>query len=95
MNLSVKYGKTQNQILLNWIVSKEYLPLTKSETILHIDEHLEAIKFRMEQSDIDLLDKYIIPNYTTPLIDWNGSGTGYVIDQLSNVFDQIYDDQIH
>lgn len=91
--LSKKYGKSQNQILMNWIVSKGYLPLTKSETLSHIDEHLEALEFEMESDDIKALNDFIIPNYKEPLVDWNKSGNGVSIDQMSNVFDEEFEKQ--
>lgn len=88
--LSKKYGKSQNQILMNWIVSKGYLPLTKSETLSHIDEHLETLEFEMKSDDIKALNDFIIPNYKEPLVDWNKSGNGVSIDQMSNIFDEEY-----
>lgn len=54
VELANKYGKTQNQIILNWIVSKGLLPLTKSETTSHIDEHLASISFQIDGSDLGL-----------------------------------------
>jgi diketogulonate reductase-like aldo/keto reductase len=90
VQLSKKYGKTQNQILLNWIVSKGYLPITKSENINHIKEHLDSLSFEMEQGDLDLVNNFKIPNYKSPQIDWDKSGVGVTIDQLSNVFEEEY-----
>ena len=40
MKLAQKYKKTQNQIILNWLVSKGFFPITKSENVEHIKEHL-------------------------------------------------------
>lgn len=94
VKLAKKYGKTQNQILLNWIVSKGYLPLTKSEDIDHINEHLEALDFILDDSDIQQLDDFKIPNYTQPDIAWDADSTGVKIDQLSNVFEDYYNNQI-
>ena len=51
VELSEKYNKTQNQILLNWIVSKGFFPLVKSSTTAHIDENLASFDFKIEQSD--------------------------------------------
>lgn len=88
--LAEKYDKSQNQIIMNWITSKGYLPLTKSETISHIDEHLDSLKFEMDQADLNLLSNYKLPNFTPPKIDWYKTGDGVSIDQLSNVFEDIY-----
>jgi len=89
-DLSNKYGKSQNQVIMNWIVSKGYLPLTKSETIKHIDEHIDSLEFEIEQKDLNLLESFIIPNYIEPIIDWDGSGIGVKIGKVSNIFDDLY-----
>jgi len=93
VKLAEKYQKTQNQILLNWIVAKGYLPLTKSENLEHIDEHLAALDFKLENEYKQLLDNFRITDYTAPPIDWNHSGIGVSIDQLSNIFDEEYKKQ--
>ncbi len=90
IELSEKYGKTQNQILLNWIVSKDFFPITKSETIEHINEHLAAFDFTLEPEDKKRLDDFRVPGYKSPEIDWFRSGDGITVDQLSNVFDERY-----
>lgn len=94
VELASKYGKTQNQILLNWISSKGLLPLTKSETISHIDEHLASTAFQIDQEDIDRLNSFTPPNYKKPQVYWGAKGEGVRIDQLSNVFDEDYDKQL-
>lgn len=93
VELASKYGKTQNQILLNWIASKGLLPLTKSETISHIDEHLSSTTFEIDQTDLDKLNAFVPPNYKKPQVCWGAKGVGVRIDQLSNVFDDDYDGQ--
>lgn len=93
VNLASKYGKTQNQILLNWIISKGLLPLTKSETISHIEEHIQSESFKMDLSDLEKLNKFSPSNYKKPRVYWGSQGEGIRIDQLSNVFDEDYDKQ--
>lgn len=88
VELANKYGKTQNQIILNWIVSKGFFPLVKSSTIAHVDENLAAFDFQIEQEDLERLNNFEIPNYNPPKIDWNESGDGVKIHQLPNVFDE-------
>lgn len=95
IELSKKYGATQNQILMNWIVSKGYLPLTKSETISHIDEHLATLNIKLKAEDIKRLNEFTPPGYIPSKIDWDKSGDGVRVDQLSNVFDEEYDKQIN
>lgn len=92
-DLAKKYKATQNQILLAWIVSKGFLPLTKSETHQHIDEHLASLKIKLESNDIKRLNEFEVPNYKSPKIDWNKTGEGIDVSQLSNVFDEEYDKQ--
>jgi diketogulonate reductase-like aldo/keto reductase len=93
VELSEKYNKTQNQILLNWIARKGMLPLTKSESIEHINEHLESTKFEIDADDIKKLDEFRPPNYVAPKVFWTQTGEGVRIDQLSNKFDEEYDKQ--
>lgn len=90
VELAEKYGKTQNQIVLNWIVSKGFLPLVKSTNKKHIDENLDSFNFVIEKEDIERLNNFQIPGYETPKIDWNDNGDGIKIDQLPNRFDDIY-----
>jgi len=89
--LSKKYGKTQNQIIINWIVSKGFLLLIKSQRIKYIDENIEALDFEIDKSDLSRIDKFRPEGWKTPKIDWNKTGSGVSIDQLSNIFDEIYD----
>ncbi len=90
VELSKKYGKTQNQIILNWIISKGFHPLTKSETIEHINENLAAMNFSMEQEDLEKLNSFRIPRYVAPEIDWWMEGEGTKIHMLPNIFDEQY-----
>lgn len=91
--LAEKYKVTQNQILLAWIVSKGLLPLTKSETIEHIDEHLASLNIKLDPQDVKRLNEFEVPNYKALKIDWNKTGDGIDVSQLSNVFDEEYDKQ--
>lgn len=93
VELAEKYKATQNQILLAWIVSKGFLPLTKSETIEHVDAHLASLKIKLEPEDVKRLNEFEVPNYKSPKIDWNKTGDGIDVSQLSNVFDEEYDKQ--
>lgn len=90
IDLSNKYNKTQNQILLNWIMSLGFLPITKSETKAHIDECLGAINFEMEKEDLNKLNFFSPPNYQSPKTFYENEGEGVRVDQLSNVFDDLY-----
>lgn len=93
VELAKKYGKTQNQILLNWIVSKDFFPLVKSSTKEHIDENLASFDFQIEPNDLERLNEFKIPNYQPPKVDWLGTGDGTAIHQIPNIFDEEYEKQ--
>lgn len=94
VNLAAKYRVTQNQIILSWLLAKGLLPLTKSDNINHINEHLIAVNLKLEELDIDKLNTFTAPSYQAPAIDWNKTGDGIRVDQLSNVFDDEYNRQL-
>ncbi len=94
VELSKKYGVTQNQIILAWIVSKGFLPLTKSENIKHVDEHLATLDITLAPEDVVRLNAFIPPGYAPLKVDWNKTGDGVRIDQLSIVFDEEYEKQM-
>jgi diketogulonate reductase-like aldo/keto reductase len=90
VELAKKYQKTQNQIILNWMISRGLYPLVKSETIKHIDENLKALDFKMEKDDIKKLTDFRPPNYRSPEIDWfMKKEKGVFIHALPNVFDEM------
>lgn len=88
VELAKKYSATQNQIILAWIVSKGFVPLTKSENITHIDEHLAALNLKLEQKDIENLNNFVPENYRKPKVDWNRTGDGIRVFQLSDAFEE-------
>lgn len=92
VELSKKYGKTQNQLIFAWLISKNILPLTKSETIEHINEYIDVMNLKLDIEDIKKLDEFKL-NYVSPKIDWEKTGNGIDVSQLSNVFDEEYDKQ--
>ena len=52
LNLAEKYNKTQNQIILNWIIKHKGIKvLCKCTDIHHIDENLQALDFEMSADD--------------------------------------------
>ena len=87
MELSEKYGKTQNQILLNWIVKeKGIFPIIKSTNMERIKENLNALNFNMEAEDYEKLNKFRSKAFDEVAIDFLGNG-GITIDQLANQFE--------
>ncbi len=55
--LTEKYGKTQAQIALNWLISKpNIVTIPKAVRIEHIKENLGAIGWRLSEEDMRRLD---------------------------------------
>ncbi|MBI5002935.1 aldo/keto reductase [Candidatus Woesearchaeota archaeon] len=54
--LAQKYGKTQGQIALNWIISKNMLVLVKATKTEHIKENIGAMSWRLSEDDIVALE---------------------------------------
>ena len=51
-----KYGKTANQVAINWLISqKNVVTISKTRKIDHLKENLGALGWSMEKSDIELL----------------------------------------
>jgi len=87
VELAEKYNKTQNQIIINWIVKeKNILPLIKCTDINRINENLSAIDFMMELEDYRRLNEFRSKEFDNVEIDWYCNG-GVTIDQLANQFD--------
>ena len=87
VGLAEKYNKTQNQIIINWIVKeKNILPLIKCTNINRIDENLSAIDFIMEEEDYRKLNEFRNKDFDNIEIDWYCKG-GITIDQFANQFE--------
>ncbi len=57
--LATKYSKTQNQIILNWIIKeKKISALVKTANIARVDENLDALNFTLEQTDVAKLNAF-------------------------------------
>ncbi len=76
LKLSEKYGKTQNQIVLNWMMSLGFKPEVFSTSITHIKENWEAMQFELTKDDYDAITRHRIPNYSPPKINWDNMGNG-------------------
>lgn len=87
VELAKKYNKTQNQILLNWLIKeKGVMALIKSTSKDNIDSNLEALSFTMDKEDAERLNKFRHFGFDSIRIDWSGNGNGVVVDQLANQF---------
>ena len=88
LELAKKYNKTQNQIILNWIIKeKELKPIIKCTDIGRIDENIDSANFEMIKEDYEVLNNFRNKDFDNIKIDWNNSGDGVEIDQLANQFD--------
>lgn len=87
VSLAEKYKKTQNQIIINWIVKeKNILPLIKCTDINRINENLSALDFIMKKEDYEKLNEFRNKDFDNVEIDWYCEG-GVTIDQLANQFE--------
>ncbi|MGQ9781019.1 MAG: aldo/keto reductase [Nitrososphaeria archaeon] len=55
--LSAKYGKTENQIALNYLICKEAVPIPKAIKEEHLIENLGAVGWRLNRNDVDRLSQ--------------------------------------
>ena len=86
VELSQKYEKTQNQIILNWILKEKKIgAIVKSTNIQRIAENLSSMDFSMSEDDYNKLNAFRAEEFDKIVIDWAGNG-GITIDQLANQF---------
>ena len=82
--LSKKYNRTQNQIMINWIVKEKGIyPLIKSTNVNRIKENIESLDFDMDKEDYEILNKFQNEKINSIDINWDDE-SGITIDQLAN-----------
>ena len=87
VELSQKYNKTQNQIILNWIMKEKKINvLIKSTNCDRIDENIKSLDFEMEENDYKRLNDFKNEEFENIKIDWDNVGDGISIDQFPNQF---------
>lgn len=92
VELSEKYSKTQNQIILNWLTKgMGFRPMVMSKNPEHIGENVEALDFRMDSGDYVRLRDFRVKGYTQPNIDWDKTGDGISISKLPDGFEDNYE----
>lgn len=85
IELTKKYGKTQNQIILNWMLKHKNLRIIcKCTDLKHIDENLDSIKFDMDKSDYIKLDEFRQPFFDNLKVKYREDGDGVIIHQVPN-----------
>jgi D-xylose reductase len=56
LDLSKKYNKTVGQIVLNWSISREVIPIPMTSNLHRMKENLESTEFIMDKSDLEKID---------------------------------------
>ena len=86
VEMSNKYNKTQNQILLNWLIKEKQLnTIIKTNTIDNIDNNLDSLNFTIQNNDIKILNNFQDERFNNIEIDWKNQG-GITIDKLASQF---------
>lgn len=86
LEMAKKYGRTQNQILLNWILKEKGLnTIIKANSINNIDINWEAQNFTIEKEDMEILNKFQDERFNSIEIDWKNKG-GVTIDKLASQY---------
>lgn len=85
VKIAEKYNKTQNQILINWMLkAKGLYTLIKTTQKEYIDSNLEALDFDLEEEDIKILNDFQNEKYNSIEIDWDANCGGVTIDKLAS-----------
>lgn len=85
VKMSEKYNKTQNQILINWMLkAKGLFTLIKTTQKEYIDSNLEALDFKLKEEDIKRLNDFQNEKYNSIEIDWDANQGGVTIDKLAS-----------
>jgi aldo/keto reductase len=87
VEMAKKYNKTQNQILINWMLKEKGLfTLIKTTQKEYIDSNLEALDFKLQQEDVQLLNEFQNEKFNAIEIDWEANKGGVTIDKLASQF---------
>lgn len=87
VEMAKKYNKTQNQILINWMLKEKGLfTLIKTTQKEYIDSNLEALDFKLQEEDIQLLNEFQNEKFNGIEIDWGANKGGVTIDKLASQF---------
>lgn len=83
--LAKKYEKTDNQIILNWIIKhKNIRVLCKATDLNHIDENLSSLDFDMEEWDYIKLDDFRSEFFDGIKVKYREDDEGILIHQVPN-----------
>ena len=83
--LAKKYNKTQNQIILNWIIKhKNIRVLCKCTDKKHINENIDSLSFKMTNEDYKMLDEFRSEFFDNLKVKYCENGDGIIIHQIPN-----------
>lgn len=86
LEMTKKYNKTQNQILLNWLIKEKKLnTIIKTTSIENINSNLNSLDFTLENDDLKILNSFQDKRFNDIEIDWKNQG-GITIDKLASQF---------
>lgn len=57
--MAKKYGKTVNQIALNYLISMETIPIPKAEKREHMIENLGSLGWKLEEKDLEMIRRSV------------------------------------
>ena len=87
VEMAQKYNKTQNQILINWMLKEKGLfTLIKTTQKEYIDSNLEALDFKLQQEDVQKLNEFQNEKFNNIKIYWEANKGGVTIDKLARQF---------
>jgi len=87
IELASKYNKTQNQILLNWMIKEKGLyPITKTSKSKYIDSNISALNFEISKGDMNKLNEFRSKEFDGVEVDWENKG-GVPIWKVANQFE--------
>ncbi len=85
LEFASKYSKTQNQIILNWIIKHKHIKvLCKTTNKDHIDENLSSLNFEMTHEDYLRLDAFRSEFFDNLKVKYSENGEGIIIHQIPN-----------
>lgn len=85
VELSQKYNKTHNQIILNWLIKHKFISvLVKSSNIDHIQENITSLSFTMENNDYKKLDDFRNIEFDNLQVCYSNEEGKIRIDQIPN-----------
>lgn len=82
--LSARYNKNANQIILNWMTHVGYAPMVFSTNKEHVDENLAATEFTMTDEDYQTIAAARPVPVPVSKLDWDGEKLGKQILSLAN-----------